>query len=246
MSLAILGDGFDIHGGGDDLIFPHHENELAQAEASGHRFARYWLHNGMVNVDGEKMSKSLGNFTTLAELLDHHEPRAVRLLMLQTHYRRTMEIGHDALVAAAEGLKRLDSMHRRLVAAGLDVAAAPLDADAVARFDAAMDDDFSTPTAVEVIFGLVRRANQALDVDDDITAGSAGHTALQLADVLGLAAGDSTASAGEVDEIALSIGLRNQARAARDFAEADRIRDELAERGIILEDTADGTTWHRA
>ncbi len=246
MSLAILGDGFDIHGGGDDLIFPHHENELAQAEASGHRFARYWLHNGMVNVDGEKMSKSLGNFTTLAELLDHHEPRAVRLLMLQTHYRRTMEIGHDALVAAAEGLKRLDSMHRRLAAAGLDVAAAPLDADAVARFDAAMDDDFSTPTAVEVIFGLVRRANQALDVDDDITAGSAGHTALQLADVLGLAAGDSTASAGEVDEIALSIGLRNQARAARDFAEADRIRDEMAERGIILEDTADGTTWHRA
>ena len=113
MSLKLLGDGFDIHGGGNDLVFPHHENEIAQAVGAGHTFARYWLHNGMLNVDGEKMSKSLDNFVTLGEILDRYDPRAFRLLVLQTHYRRQMEIGEKELSDAAKALDRLDALARR-------------------------------------------------------------------------------------------------------------------------------------
>ena len=113
MSLKILGDGFDIHGGGSDLVFPHHENEIAQAVGAGHEFARYWLHNGMVNVDGEKMSKSLGNFVTLGDVLDRYDPRAFRLLVLQTHYRRQMELGEKELADAEKAVERVDALMRR-------------------------------------------------------------------------------------------------------------------------------------
>lgn len=245
MSLSILGDGFDIHGGGDDLVFPHHENELAQAAAGQHDFARYWLHNGMVNVDGAKMSKSLGNFTTLADFLEHHDPRALRLLMLQTHYRRTMEITADALAAAAEGLKRLDTVARRASNAGIDLAGAYTDADAVARFDRAMDDDFSTPAAVEVVFGLIRTANQAFDVDDHTGAATASATAVKLAGVLGINVGAADESSDDSVGINRMVAARTAARTAGDFAEADRLRDELTAQGITIEDTPTGPTWHR-
>ena len=127
MSLEILGESFDLHGGGDDLVFPHHENERAQAEAAGHPFARHWVHSGMVEVGGEKMSKSLGNFTTLAEALDAHGPRAFRLAVLQVHYRSRTELGADELRAAGEAVERLDALVRRADGAGIDVAGAPLD-----------------------------------------------------------------------------------------------------------------------
>jgi len=245
MSLSILGDGFDMHGGGNDLVFPHHENELAQASAADHAFARYWLHNGMVNIDGEKMSKSLGNFTTLADILEQFDPRALRLVMLQTHYRRSMEISADALDAATEGVKRVDALQRRLVGAGVEVEVDghDRDADAVARFSEAMDDDFSTPGAVDVIFGLVRRANMALDADDADTAAAAAATAFELAGALGLRVGPT--GAGDDSDIDELVAARTAARANRDFAESDRIRDELVARGIVVEDTATGTIWHR-
>jgi cysteinyl-tRNA synthetase len=148
MSLEILGDGFDLHGGGDDLVFPHHENERAQAEAAGHEFARYWIHSGMVEIDGQKMSKSLGNYTTLAAALDAHGAAAFRLAVLQVHYRRAMELGAAELQQATEAVERLEALVRRAAVAGVDDAGAAPDPDAVAAFRAAMDDDFGTPAAV--------------------------------------------------------------------------------------------------
>ena len=159
MSLEILGEGFDVHGGGDDLVFPHHENERAQAEAAGHAFARYWLHSGMVVVGGEKMSKSLGNFTNLSDALDRHGARAFRMLVLQTQYRSPMEIGDTELRQSAAAVGRLDAFARRARAAGVVPAGPP----ALDAFVAAMDDDFDTPKAIAVVFETVRRGNAALD-----------------------------------------------------------------------------------
>ena len=251
MSLHLLGDDFDIHGGGDDLVFPHHENERAEALGCGRSFARHWIHNGMVQVDGEKMSKSLGNFTTLAELLDAWDPRALRLLVLQTHYRRTMEIGPTTLDQAAAALARLDKFADRMAAA--DLPDAGTDVDVVDRFQAAMDDDLGSPQALAIIFDAVRDANRALDAEDDGAAAALTAAALELASALGLALGRDSAPGGsggaadegedaEIDEL---VDRRLAARESRDFAEADRIRDELAARGIALEDTPHGTSWRR-
>ena len=251
MSLHLLGDDFDIHGGGDDLVFPHHENERAEALGCGRSFARHWIHNGMVQVDGEKMSKSLGNFTTLAELLDAWDPRALRLLVLQTHYRRTMEIGPTTLDQAAAALARLDKFADRMAAADLPDAGS--DVDVVDRFRTAMDDDLGSPQALAIIFDAVRDANRALDAEDDETAATLTATALELACTLGLELGRDSAPDGsgsaadesddaEIDEL---VDRRLAARESRDFAEAARIRAALAARGIALEATPHGTSWHR-
>jgi cysteinyl-tRNA synthetase len=246
MSLAALGPGFDIHGGGDDLAFPHHQNEWAQVEAIGERFARIWVHSAMVNVGGEKMSKSLGNFTNLAAAIDEVGPRAVRLLVLQTHYRRAMEMGRDSLAAAAEAIKRLDAFGRRMNSAGIDPGSfSDPDAGDLDRFRSAMDDDFGTPAAVDQAFTLIRQANTALDGDDIEDAKRLAGTAGAIFDVLGLGfiADQGSGADGRVDAL---IAERTQARADRDYARSDEIRDELADQGILIEDTSSGTVWHRA
>ncbi len=249
MSLAALGAGFDIHGGGDDLTFPHHQNEWAQAEALGESFARHWVHSAMVNVGGEKMSKSLGNFTNLAEAIDWAGPRALRLLALQTHYRRTMEVGHASVTAAGEAVKRLDAFHRRMVAAGVELSDGDVDGEALDAFRLAMDDDFGTPGAVDGAFTLVRRANAALDEGDIETAGRLGRSAMATLAVLGIEIGEAepAAAAGGLsdEEVDALVAQRSEARATKDFAAADRIRDELAAGGIVIEDTAGGAVWHR-
>ncbi len=239
MSLKILGDGFDIHGGGSDLVFPHHENELAQALAAGHEFSRHWLHNGMLNVNGEKMSKSLGNFTTLADILDRYDPRAFRMLVLKTHYRRQMEIGPKELSDAQKDIETFDALLRRARANGVSDAE-PVESSA---FRGAMDDDFDTPAAVAVIQSVRREANTALDDGRIEEAAPLLATVRSLASALGLALSDEEL---ELDtDVAELVAQRDAARAAKDYAGSDRIRDDLLSRGIVLEDTPKGTVWRR-
>ena len=176
MSLGILGDDFDIHGGGNDLVFPHHTNERAEALAVGRTFARHWVHNAMLNIEGQKMAKSLGNYRTVAELLDEHplNGRAFRLLVLQTHYRKTMEVNAELMASARAAGERLDALSRRAAGVGVDAesdgADTQLDEAAVAAFRSAMDDDLGTPQGVAVIFDTLRRANAALDAGADNAA----------------------------------------------------------------------------
>jgi cysteinyl-tRNA synthetase len=235
MSLGLLGEGFDIHGGGQDLAFPHHENERAQALALGRTFARHWVHNGFVEVDGEKMSKSLGNFTNLQDLIDSGDPRAYRLLVLRAHYRSPVEISRATTEDASVALGRLDSLARRMG----DVPVVDPSQDDLATFRARMDDDLDTPGAVDLLFRLIRRANTALDGGDPRAAAEDWATISELCGALGLA---PRTDEDEVPEEVLALARsRDEARAARDFAEADRLRDEIAAAGFAVEDTPDGT-----
>ncbi|MFT7475421.1 MAG: cysteinyl-tRNA synthetase [Verrucomicrobiales bacterium] len=248
MSLGIFGDGFDLHGGGDDLVFPHHTNERAEAIAAGREFSRYWMHNAMLNIGGEKMSKSLNNFTTIQDLLDEHplNARALRLLLLQTHYRKTLEINVDVMAQAREGIKRIDAMARKASSAGVVLTNAERDIAGIARFRDAMDHDFGTPEAMASVFDLVRQANGAIDANDPNATGLVS-TAIELANSLGLDVGsidgEPVADDAAIDTL---VEERTIAKANKDFGEADRIRDELAAKGITVEDTPNGPVWYRS
>ncbi len=239
MAEKYLGTDFDIHGGGLDLVFPHHENEVAQSEgASGTTFARYWLHNGMVNLGGEKMAKSTGRLVDLESILDAHGGRSLRLLYARAHYRSPIEFSDDLLADAAESLDRLDRFRERAKPGDPDP-------DAIARFTTAMDDDFGTPQAVSLIFDLVREGNRLLDEDGDASA-VAGAVEV-IVGVLGLDdAEPAPGPTGDDDvEIEEMVRRRDQARADRQFDLADQIRDELAARGVSIEDGPHGSRWVR-
>jgi len=236
MSLDLLGEGFDIHGGGQDLAFPHHENERAQAVADGRRFARHWLHNGFVEVEGTKMSKSLGNVTNLVDLVEQYDARAYRLLVLRSHYRSPMDVTDDSLRDAEAALDRLDAFGRRVAGLGGGPGADP---DALTRFRAAMDDDLDTPAATALVFDLVRRANTALDAGEAATAGPLAAAVGEITGALGLAIrGDEAAVPADLEALAQR---RDEARAARDWATADKLRKEIAAAGYVVEDTPAGT-----
>src|SRR5829696_2331284 len=242
MALDLLGEGFDIHGGGQDLAFPHHENERAQAVAEGKAFARYWLHNGFVEVEGTKMSKSLGNVSNLLDLAEQYDGRAYRLLVLRSHYRSPIDVDGDNLRDAEGALDRLDALARRVaseVPAGPGAAVEP-DAEAVARFRELMDDDLQTPAATGLVFDLVRRANVALDAGDVAAAAPLAAAVIELTGALGLVIG---APAAEVPAELLALARRrDEARAGRDWAAADALRDEITAAGYVVEDTPAGTT----
>ncbi|CAB4714421.1 unannotated protein [freshwater metagenome] len=244
MALDLLGDGFDLHGAGDDLVFPHNENEIAQADAAGHEFARHWIHSGMVQINAEKMSKSSGNFRSLADALDAYDPRAFRVAVLLTQYRSAMELGDSELTAAASAVDRFDSLARRAMAVEIDLSTASIDRKREQSFRAAMDDDFATPAALAVIFAAVSEANQAFDCEDIETAATLVATVKELAGVLGIVIGRIEDSSGDsrIDQLVVD---RETARANRDFATADRIRDDLEAEGVVIADRASGTTWHR-
>jgi cysteinyl-tRNA synthetase len=238
MALDLLGEDFDLHGGGQDLAFPHHENERAQAVADGRRFARTWVHNGFVEVEGTKMSKSLGNVSNLLDLVDQYDPRAYRLLVLRSHYRSPIDVNDDTLRDAEAALARLDAFARR-VGAAPDLAGADADAEALARFRTAMDDDLQTPAATRLLFDLVREANSALDAGDAAAAGPLAAAAVEIAGALGL---EMRAGVAEVpDEVQGWAAERDAARAARDWARADALRDRITAAGYLVEDAAAGT-----
>jgi cysteinyl-tRNA synthetase len=260
MSLDLLGDGFEIHGGGFDLAFPHHENERAQAVVADHAFARHWVHNGFLMTGGEKMSKSLGNFTSLPDLIEHRDPRAYRLLTLQAHYRSPVELTPETIAQAEAALGRLDEMARRLIPTTDDPRAvvlpvidptvdsdnrsAGLDASAVSRFRDRMDDDLDTPNAMAGIFELVRQANAAADAGDDERARRAAATVQLLCRALGLSIGggsDDDLDAGTAER----VRQRDEARAAADWDRADALRDELQAAGWVVEDGPTGTRVRR-
>jgi cysteinyl-tRNA synthetase len=240
MAEKYLGLGFDIHGGGLDLVFPHHENEVAQSEgASGETFARYWLHNGLVHLGGEKMSKSTGQLVDLEDILTARGGRALRLLYVRAHYRSPIEFSDELLDDAVETLDRLERFRGR-------VSAGEPDQEALDRFREAMDDDFGTPQAVSLLFELVREGNRVLDEGGDAAAiaGAVG----EIVGVLGL---DDASPAPEVsggladDEIETLIVTRSEARRQRRYRDADEIRRQLAAAGVTIEDGPDGTKWIR-
>ncbi|WP_166265657.1 cysteine--tRNA ligase [Marinobacter caseinilyticus] len=248
MSTCCLGNTFDIHGGGPDLMFPHHENEIAQSEAAtGQPFARVWMHAGAVRVNKEKMSKSLGNFFTIREILDKYPAEVVRYFLVSSHYRSQVDYSEDNLVEASRTLTRLYQALRGLVPAK-DVPETEHDR----RFLAAMDDDFNSPGAITALHAVVADINlhRREGRDDEARAGAA--VLVRLGKILGILQQDpeSFFQGGadaelSADDVEVMIAARKRAREDRDFAEADRIRDELAAKGVILDDSRDGTSWRR-
>ena len=239
MSLELLGEGFDLHCGGADLRFPHHENERAQSVALGKSFANHWMHNGfVVDLEGEKMSKSLGNVLNLLDLLDKYDPRAYRMLLLQTHYRSPVRVGQDNIDASVSALAGLDAFAARTAGHATGVA----DADVVQKFMAAMDNDLDTPAAMALVFDTVRRANTALDAGDIDTAASLRASVVEVLGSLGieLSSGDDIGS-----DILEKAAALDAARSAKDFAVADALRNELQSLGYVVETSKEGTRVRR-
>jgi cysteinyl-tRNA synthetase len=241
MSIKYLGESIDIHGGGEDLVFPHHENEIAQSESftDVEPFSRFWLHNGMLRLGVEKMSKSLGNIISLPEALDRFDPQALRLFFLSSHYRSPLFYSEEVVQGQERAIRRLRQALRVESGNGPSV-----DTESFrARFVEAMDDDLNTPRALAALFDLAREINRGRETGADVVAAQQALT--ELAGILGLeladSAEDADTSAGPF--IQLLVDLRSDLRAARQFEQADRIRDELANLGVALEDTPAGTEW---
>ncbi len=235
MSCKHLGATFDIHGGGMDLKFPHHENEIAQARAAnGGDFAKYWLHNGFVNINAEKMSKSLGNFFTIAEVLERYDPEVLRMFILSTHYRSPLDYSDAALDVAKAGLDRLYESKRKLV----DVQAGELPQ----AFTDAMNDDFNTVEAVAILFETCRALNK--QYDENLAASFVAMS--QMLNILNHEP-DVWFQGDDVNTSAIEalVLARDEAKKAKDYAKADSIRDELLAQGIVLEDSAEGTRWKK-
>ena len=255
MSTCCLGDNFDIHGGGPDLVFPHHENEIAQSEAAtGKPYANTWMHAGAVRVDNEKMSKSLGNFFTIREILDKYHPEVVRYFLISSHYRSAINYSEGNLQIARQNLERFYHALKGLpLTAPTPYAELPQDNDTVRRFDAAMCDDFAEPEALAVLFDLVREMNNARAAGNTEVLAEQAQLLRSLGAVLGifgceaeafLQAGGEGELAGE--QIEALIAERAQAKKDRNFSRADEIRQSLLDQGVVLEDSREGTTWRRS
>ncbi|CAN5308453.1 cysteine--tRNA ligase [soil metagenome] len=244
MAAKYLGEGFDVHGGGQDLVFPHHENEIAQSEAAtGRPFARHWLHNGLLTMSGAKMSKSVGNIVALGEALDRWGPNVLRQLYLSAHYRSPLDLHPGRLAEASAAVERWEGYAR--AAETVDAPPDPaVRTDAVERFTAAMDDDLATPRAHAVLFELVTAGHEHLAAGRAPQAAAAREAFLQLAGVLGYAFGPASDGARVAPLVNELLRLREDARARRDFATADAIRDRLSEAGVVVEDTPAGPRWH--
>ena len=247
MATRYLGAEFDIHGGGLDLVFPHHENEIAQSNAAGDPFARIWLHNGMVNTGGEKMSKSLGNSLVVADVLQRARPQAVRYLLGSAHYRSDLDWSEDALVEADAAYTRITGFLDR----AQELVGRTDSGELPAAFAEAMDDDLSVPRALGVVHETVRAGNTALAAGQEAAVRSSYGAVRAMLDILGLAPDDFAIAGGDDDKlrgavdalIPAMLEARQAARARKDFAEADRIRDALAAAGVVVEDTSAGARW---
>ena len=244
MSLENLGEHFDIHGGGPDLLFPHHENEIAQSEcASNHKFANYWMHSGLLKINGEKMSKSLGNFAMLKDLYDSYHPEVIRYYLISSHYRSSLNFDNESLDQARSALTRL---YQALLLAPAEET--DLHDESISEFIKSMNDDLNTPEALSTLFGLAKLINNSQNVQEQSMYSS---TMKELGQVLGLLHENSDAflqygASLSDDEIEAQIQQRNEARKANDFQKADQIRDDLAEQGILLDDSTEGTTWKKS
>ena len=244
MSLENLGEHFDIHGGGPDLLFPHHENEIAQSEcASDHKFANYWMHSGLLKINGEKMSKSLCNFAMLKDLYDSYHPEVIRYYLISSHYRSSLNFDNESLDQARSALTRL---YQALLLAPSEKT--DLHDESISEFIKSMNDDLNTPEALSTLFGLAKLINNSQNVQEQSMYSS---TMKELGQVLGLLHENSDAflqygASLSDDEIEAQIQQRNEARKANDFQKADQIRDDLAEQGILLDDSTEGTTWKKS
>ena len=254
MSTCCLGDNFDIHGGGPDLVFPHHENEIAQSEAAtGKPYANTWMHAGAVRVDNEKMSKSLGNFFTIREILDKYHPEVVRYFLISSHYRSAINYSEENLQIARQNLERFYHALKGLpLTAPTSYAELPQDNDTVRRFDAAMCDDFAAPEALAVLFDLVREMNNTRATGNTEALLEQAQLLRSLGAVLGIFGCEAEAflqAGGEgelaAEQIEALIAERAQAKKDRNFARADEIRQSLLSQGVVLEDSREGTTWRR-
>ena len=238
MSLDLLGEGFDLHCGGQDLKFPHHENERAQAVALGKRFANHWMHHGfIVDAEGEKMSKSLGNVHNLLDLVEHYDPRAYRMLLLQSHYRGPVSVGQDNIDSSVKALARFDGVARRFGT----TSAAP-DSTVLDAFRTVMDDDLNTPAAMAIVFDAITQANAAADAGDTTHAVELVAAVYSIAEAVGLTF--SAASDVPAEVLALAAAL-DEARASKDFATADALRSQLQSEGWTVETTKEGTTLRK-